>query len=143
MKKVYKAFSDAGHGWIQVPITELIRLGIADQITSYSYMFGNNAYLEEDCDYSTWLAAKNQHGEKYSFKEYNCGESRIRTYECFSFERYLKRPMGTVGEIVRYGKGVYRLVDNMGRRGWRVTCEHTGVNFRLPRAMFARSERVA
>lgn len=55
MKKVY--FTDPGHGWLQVERAELVRLGIADKITPYSYQKGEFVYLEEDCDMATYCAA--------------------------------------------------------------------------------------
>lgn len=52
----YRYLQDPGHGWIEVPVAELAALGIADRITHYSYISrdGTLAYLEEDCDASTW-----------------------------------------------------------------------------------------
>lgn len=57
---VYEFHSDPGHGWLAVPIAELQALGIADKITRYSYRSpdGLVAYLEEDCDLSTFARAK-------------------------------------------------------------------------------------
>jgi hypothetical protein len=43
-------FTDAGHGWVSVKLQTLRDLGIADQISHYSYMRGLSVYLEEDCD---------------------------------------------------------------------------------------------
>ena len=43
-------FTDPGHGWVSVKKSVLVFLGIADQISHYSYMRGASAYLEEDCD---------------------------------------------------------------------------------------------
>ena len=48
--KTYSYHNDAGHGWIEVKRSELEALGIADQISSYSYQEGDGVYLEEDCD---------------------------------------------------------------------------------------------
>lgn len=55
--KTYVVHSDPGHAWIAVPIKELFELGIQDKITSYSYIKGKSAYLEEDCDLSTFFSA--------------------------------------------------------------------------------------
>ena len=41
---------DPGHGWLQVPLIEIARLGIGPKISRYSYLKGDSAYLEEDCD---------------------------------------------------------------------------------------------
>ena len=40
--------SDPGHGWLVVPLS-LVRASGA-KISPYSYIRGNMAYLEEDCD---------------------------------------------------------------------------------------------
>jgi hypothetical protein len=45
-----------GHAWARFPKARLVKLGIADKITPYSYQNGTNAFLEEDCDLSTLLA---------------------------------------------------------------------------------------
>lgn len=59
MKK-YVFYEDPGHGWLRVPTLELVKLGIADKITTCSYIHpsGKWAYLEEDCDLTTFLVAK-------------------------------------------------------------------------------------
>jgi hypothetical protein len=50
-------YTDPSHGWAKVSIKELIKLNIADKISTYSYMHKNgiNAYLEEDCDLGLYL----------------------------------------------------------------------------------------
>jgi len=50
-------FTDGGHGWLKVTKSRLENLGIADKITGCSFMRGNYAYLEEDCDLSTYVKA--------------------------------------------------------------------------------------
>ena len=54
-KKYYH--SDPGHGWLAVKRKELDMLGIADKITSYSYVLGKTVYLEEDVDMITYINA--------------------------------------------------------------------------------------
>jgi len=86
--KTYRFYSDPGHGWLAVKRDELIRLGILDQISSYSYQRGETVYLEEDCDASTFIAAKTKANEGLQFQEsHTDNSSPIRSYECFS-----KRP---------------------------------------------------
>jgi hypothetical protein len=48
---------DPGHGWIKVPLNLIAALGIASQISTYSYMDQAFAYLEEDCDLSIFFHA--------------------------------------------------------------------------------------
>ena len=89
--KTYTFFSDPGHGWLRVPITELVKYDVADKITAYSYVSPSKkwVYLEEDLDASTFLVALAEaHNvevrELKSFiKEKNCphNPSRIRTYD--------------------------------------------------------------
>lgn len=59
MKK-YRFIEDPGHGWLEVPTTELAILGIRDQISAFSYLTIDGAftYLEEDCDLSVFAEAK-------------------------------------------------------------------------------------
>ena len=41
---------DPGHGWLRVPLTDIAQLSLETQITPYSYIIGDFAYLEEDYD---------------------------------------------------------------------------------------------
>ena len=40
-----KVFADPGHAWARFPKAKLVSLGIADKISTYSYMNGANAFL--------------------------------------------------------------------------------------------------
>lgn len=44
--------TDPGHGWLAIPARQLADLGIAGDISVYSYVSadGETVYLEEDCD---------------------------------------------------------------------------------------------
>lgn len=55
----FKFYSDPGHGWLEVPTDTLRKLGIAGQISRYSYVSddGRTAYLEEDCDLARFAKA--------------------------------------------------------------------------------------
>jgi hypothetical protein len=50
MQKSFKRHGDAGHSWIAVKISLLEKLNIATEVSPYSYMRGDTAYLEEDAD---------------------------------------------------------------------------------------------
>lgn len=65
----YNFIEDPGHGWLEVPVTELHRLGIANKISAYSYRNGAMAYLEEDCDMGTFADAKRAHGETFGIPD--------------------------------------------------------------------------
>jgi hypothetical protein len=54
----YRFIEEPGHGWLEVPKAELVALGIAGQISPYSYQKGELAYLEEDSDLSKFAKAK-------------------------------------------------------------------------------------
>lgn len=58
MQKKYELrfISDPGHGWLEVPLALLKDLGIDRNITPYSYLNNGLAYLEEDCDYGTFVS---------------------------------------------------------------------------------------
>ena len=55
--KEYNFFHDSGHGWLEVEFSELIELGIHQEITEFSYISGSKVYLEEDCDAGTFFVA--------------------------------------------------------------------------------------
>jgi hypothetical protein len=55
MKFTY--YTDCGHGWVRVKKQLLIKLGIENKITGYSYMRKDYVYLEEDCDLHTFEKA--------------------------------------------------------------------------------------
>lgn len=69
-KITYIFHHDPGHGWLQVPVSKLVELGITDKITSYSYITKDLSYafLEEDCDIQTFynaLGKRPDSAEKY------------------------------------------------------------------------------
>jgi len=122
-------FSDAGHAWLKVKKSILKDLGIAEQITSYSYQFGEFAYLEEDHDLSVfvnaigrekWQAIKDIIPVKIS--EF----SRIRTYARYSPTEYRKPRQGDFISFVG-NSGIYQVIDEK-------TCkDKTGNFYRLPK----------
>ena len=54
--------ADAGHGWLAVKTKELVELGIADKVSSYSFYKGKTTYLEEDCDATMYINAQTEAG---------------------------------------------------------------------------------
>jgi hypothetical protein len=74
-------FTDPGHGWVSVKIDTLKNLGIADQISHYSYMRGKSAYLEEDCDLATLYRVCDANGINLTLKaKHTNSRSPIRSY---------------------------------------------------------------
>jgi hypothetical protein len=90
MRTAFDFYSDPGHGWLKVPIALLVELGIEDAISTYSYMKGDFAYLEEDCDFSLFMKAMRDRGIELRFREHIANkQSRIRGYD------YYRRPKHT------------------------------------------------
>lgn len=56
-EKSVRYIEDPGHGWLAVPVNNLKLLGIVKEITSYSFISGGYAYLEEDVDLGIYLDA--------------------------------------------------------------------------------------
>lgn len=77
-------FTDPRHGWAAVKIKILQDLGIADQISHYSYSRGKTAYLEEDCDFAVLLNALSAAGIAYSITEKHTDRAHpIRSYATY------------------------------------------------------------
>ena len=74
MKTVrYMFISDPGHGWLAVPATTIRKLGLAQDITCYSYVSdtGKTVYCEEDQDAGTVINALREKGIEVKFREVN------------------------------------------------------------------------
>lgn len=56
-KTIHHYHFDAGHGWLEVELADLPKLGISHAITGFSYKHGDKAYLEEDQDATTYINA--------------------------------------------------------------------------------------
>lgn len=79
---------DAGHGWLEVPNDLLATVLAPDVITHYSYMRGDDSYLEEDLDAPRFLKAAKEQGFEVVIQEKDDGvESRIRNYDKFNSRR--------------------------------------------------------
>ena len=85
---IYNMFVDPCHGWLKVKKSELARIGIANKISEYSYMRGDYAYIEQDCDLTLFMATKKKLNEPAELK---CNEtdkySKIRSYDRYVFEK--------------------------------------------------------
>jgi hypothetical protein len=99
MRKIFHFVSDPGHGWLKVPVAELERLGIADQITRHSYIKDQTAYLEEDIDMATFINARNAADEPVEIKTFNRNrQSRIRNYDSYRGDQMVIRTNLMTGE---------------------------------------------
>lgn len=85
----YTFFEDAGHGWLKVPVSELLELGIERDISSYSYMFGDWAYLEEDCDMARFIDAQYMRGLEVRWNSKVSQRSMVRNYPQYSVKQVL------------------------------------------------------
>jgi len=81
----YTYHTDPGHGWLEVGVDELILLGIGDKISSYSYINGGKAYLEEDCDMGLFICKMEANGVEVKLAHINepTKDSIIRSYRRF------------------------------------------------------------
>jgi hypothetical protein len=52
---IMRFYEDGSHGWLQVPRSLVVAMGIEGKISGYSYQRLNDVYLEEDCDLSVFL----------------------------------------------------------------------------------------
>lgn len=85
--KTFDYIQDPGHGWIKTPVKLLIELGIASEISSYSYYRDGFAYLEEDCDAARFFNAFNARfgiDPKLRSRVAREKRSKIRSYYCYT-----------------------------------------------------------
>ena len=81
--KTFTFYTDPGHGWLKVSLSNLASLGfLPSDFSRYSYKKNDNLYLEEDCDAAKFvLAYKTKHGVSLKHKESHTDrQSRIRSY---------------------------------------------------------------
>lgn len=83
--KIFYVYNDPGHAWVKVKLSFLKKINIQDKISYYSYLRGDYAYLEEDCDASLLLEALKNSGTSITWREHSSNKrSKIRNYEPFS-----------------------------------------------------------
>jgi hypothetical protein len=116
MKKVYDFYQDPGHGWLKVEMKELVALGIHLAISGYSYMKGDNVYLEEDCDLSKFFDAKlKQHNVQIKYRDHHSNKSsKIRNYDGYSVYRLIPKPT-TFEEKRKSALLWWRSIDNYNK----------------------------
>ncbi len=80
-------YADPGHGWVKVPLNLLKKLNIEKKISSFSYVYGTNVYLEEDCDLKKFLDAMKTAGKTIEFVEHHTDRtSKIRNYGSYKWQ---------------------------------------------------------
>lgn len=87
LTKPLKMYCDPGHGWVAVKVKLLRELQILANISSYSYLRGQTAYLEEDCDAQVFV---NAYREKYGdipplTVKHQDKSSTIRSYDRYDW----------------------------------------------------------
>ena len=128
----YPFHSDAGHGWLEVPKSDLKTLGIEGDITHYSYQKGDKAFLEEDLDASTFHRAI----EKYLGKElawkgvskdiWDGDDSLIRNYQ--HYEAPAKEKV-MEPEVMQLNRGdLIQFRDENGRKNTGVVLQDTNLD---------------
>ncbi len=76
--------TDPGHAWLEVPVALLHELGISEDISSYSYVQGKSAFLEEDLDAGTFIAAyRDGYGSLPLIQESFSENTPIRSYPSY------------------------------------------------------------
>lgn len=110
-------YSDPSHGWLEVKRSDLIALGIEDDISGFSYQKGAKVYLEEDNDMSRFMDAATAAGWTIKTADfYNDADLFIRLfnrYESTAAARqsiaafYDNNPNLTLADLSRFtGKSV-------------------------------------
>jgi hypothetical protein len=79
----FRLISDPGHGWLEVPLDLLKVLGIKDQITVYSYLKGDLAYLEQDCDAALFVQTARAQGITVDYEDVYQDPTPIRNFKRF------------------------------------------------------------
>ena len=127
--KTYIWAVDAGHEWLAVKKQELEDLGIANDISTYSYQKGGTAYLEGDCDAARFIDAyKARHGVEPKTKQ---GKHWDRQ-PCRSFDMYVPtfKPGPILDDIMAQpGSDLQNYVDRMNK--WSAIFSHPEVTFPL------------
>lgn len=80
-------YSDAGHAWGKVKRQVLVNLGLANKVSTYSYQYRDNVYLEEDCDLPLLCSTLMALDTRIKFVEKHTDRnSRVRSYSHYSTE---------------------------------------------------------
>lgn len=67
----YDRIEDPGHSWLEVPISDVRKIGVLDKITAYSPKKAGFIYLEEDCDMFTFVDAMKSKGYSVEMNRVN------------------------------------------------------------------------
>ncbi len=127
-------YEDPGHGWLKVPVKLLEELQLVDKISHYSYLLGQHAYLEEDCDVGVLAKALEDARRPFTVvRHFSNNPSTIRGYP--SFSRQMAANMAKVpvaGMRLVYGDLRLTLMRAGTRGSWEVS-NHHGQTYRMSR----------
>lgn len=113
IKRNLTFLADSGHGWLSVALTDLVTLGIADDVSTYSYMNATRAYLEEDCDASLFLDAAKEAGWEVTYKEsYTDGSHPLRNLSHYK-PYFAKNPFETGSKFSIRGEAGMRVGERL------------------------------
>jgi hypothetical protein len=128
----FHAYNDPGHGWAKVPVKFLEELGVMDEITPYSYLLGEHAYLEEDQDASTFVRALEAKGIPFAWVSHHTNRrSKIRDYPAFSRQMVENmRKVPVEGMVIDYYGNKYQLLRPVAG-SWQVRHAGSGVVYRM------------
>lgn len=102
---------DPSHGWVQVPHSLLWELGIAGELSRFSFLDERYAYLEQDCDLSTLVNALSEAGLGLELDEKVVdGDSPIRAMRCFTAD-FMPVPEGLIDLTVSV---LFEVIDGAG-----------------------------
>lgn len=137
-------YSDCGHAWAKVKKTLLHELGIAEKITRCSYQYGEYAYLEEDCDLSTFLVAyfggeipKDWESQLKTIT-HRSNYSRVKSYPRYNSKIAPQLQEGMKFKL--YGDEYTAL--NYNGRYWRIQSNHSGNTYKLKRSQLGEIEEI-
>lgn len=102
--KTYEFISTPGHGYLVVPIADLIKYELTDKFTVYSYISLDKVYLEEDTDCSTFVQEMKARGVEIRYKEKHVNNPRFRD-DCSGYDKFL------VEEDIDIGSTIYVLIN--------------------------------
>ena len=78
-------YSDAGHGYLKVPLKLIKTYGLINKISGYSYKSKEFGFLEEDCDAPLFLKAVEDAGNK---DKYVIEEKYVETAACRNYANF-------------------------------------------------------
>ena len=85
--QTFTLYTDPGHGWLEVPRDLLAELGIAEDISQFSYQRLEKVFLEEDSDLRRFTRAMGAAGREFKTLEtYTADNSFVRSLPAYKAE---------------------------------------------------------